>query len=943
MKRTSLRSFGLLAFAASASAVFAQTGGGAAYDPGCWPPMADRGPSDDYIIYNLPFEDGDNQLFGVTLGINGNNNYGNQCTPNTNADFSFDVRGRVGFSIGSIGSVQSEFDNYLRMNWGMPIMVGGGTGYAMLTERASATGALTRTLFGANAIDTAFVGASDRYAVAFSNAGSFRVRLQVDLIGDAARLQWDITNTTAAPIFGGLWFGQWVVFLDQNGNGEDPTFVNTPENKPFTTPKRLRREGVTGPQDADILPMTPYVNFAASITNAYGLQLVNEPRIVNGQPDSDVTPVSEVAVGSADFLLGFIENNSPTMPDVTLDRDVPVSPGDRGYIQKWETELIPPGGTRRIVGFYRSTWGLANYARPFSVVVDAPNVINVEGENAETFEPNPFTLRVYVDNTRGYSTVDREITLNDVRVQVNLPPGMTDANDPTSSTLVARINTIAPRRMEFVDFRVRVSPETTGILPYSVQVSAPTGANKLLSGTINVATQPRLNLPASKNLVATPWRFNNTSWEAILGLEVDQDFQAFTFDPRQGEYVIQTGPQRGRGTWLLFNEGSTPPPGNIQLGGEPQSPGDNQSGAPAIALSQGWNLISNPYNYPIPLGQIVGVLAQNPGDSLTWGELVAAGAVSSAVAFYDADSPTPEYKFIQGNAALLLPNRGYWVFVQSSNLAELGTALTLEFPPVFTPFSRDTDGGPFVQSDKQWRLQLAARQNEIIDSQNFVGQARTEKDVARWRQYEAPLPPGKTGMNLYVTDVVNGKPSQLSQALVGNTGRKSFNVEVFTKTTGTTTITWPNLSTLPKNVKATITDLATNTSRNLRRTSGYTFEAEERSVRKFRVDLEIGGLARPTIGVVTASRVGRSANAPFNITYTLSSNATTTVRILNGGREIFVPVRARADRAGQNSVTWNLRDNANRSVAPGNYTVEITVESEEGERVRKFYPINVIR
>jgi len=49
------------------------------------------------------------------------------------------------------------------------------------------------------------------------------------------------------------------------------------------------------------------------------------------------------------------------------------------------------------------------------------------------------------------------------------------------------------------------------------------------------------------------------------------------------------------------------------------------------------------------------------------------------------------------------------------------------------------------------------------------------------------------------------------------------------------------------------------------------------------------------------------------------------------------------DKAGENRLVWNLRDNANRSVAPGAYTVEITAESETGERVRKLYPVTVIR
>jgi hypothetical protein len=66
--------------------------------------------------------------------------------------------------------------------------------------------------------------------------------------------------------------------------------------------------------------------------------------------------------------------------------------------------------------------------------------------------------------------------------------------------------------------------------------------------------------------------------------------------------------------------------------------------------------------------------------------------------------------------------------------------------------------------------------------------------------------------------------------------------------------------------------------------------------------------------------------------------------VLSGaGREVFTVSRGRADRAGENSVVWALRDNASRLVAPGAYRVEIIAETATGERVRKVIPINVIR
>jgi flagellar hook assembly protein FlgD len=130
----------------------------------------------------------------------------------------------------------------------------------------------------------------------------------------------------------------------------------------------------------------------------------------------------------------------------------------------------------------------------------------------------------------------------------------------------------------------------------------------------------------------------------------------------------------------------------------------------------------------------------------------------------------------------------------------------------------------------------------------------------------------------------------------------------------------------------------------MRTSSGYTFSATANSTREFKVQMDIGGAVRAVIGNLVVTRSGRDRNSPFTINYTLSSAASTTIRILgNNGKEVFTVTRGRADNAGENSATWNLKDNANRSVAPGTYRVEIVATTSEGDNVRRIVPVNVIR
>jgi len=291
------------------------------------------------------------------------------------------------------------------------------------------------------------------------------------------------------------------------------------------------------------------------------------------------------------------------------------------------------------------------------------------------------------------------------------------------------------------------------------------------------------------------------------------------------------------------------------------------------------------------------------------------------------------------------PNTGYWIFVSD-------LTVTLSFPPVFfegavtggSPALKTRSAQPqFVQSSNQYRLQVAARTSTEIDDQNFVGKADNAKDATMMKIYEPPMGPTQ---NLGVS-IGSDKPgdSRLAQSLLNTTGAMKWSVFVNSNKADQVTLTWPNMSKVPKNVSFRLTDVATGTSRDMRRTSGYTFQAAATSTREFTIQAQAGTASRAIIGnVVVSQGKGLDRSAPFTISYTLSSDATTTVRILGaGGKEIYTATRGRADVVGENTATWALRDNANRAVAPGIYRVEITAETSDGQRVRKIIPVNVIR
>lgn len=900
-------------------------------------------------------------MITTTLGISGTTAISKDCYPPNGASVA--LAGRFGFGSGPTGSIQTDFDDNLMYTAGMPIDPGNTDGYAAAVVNG------TKVRYGSGSFNMFFSGISDRYILTEQQLGTVIMNLRIDVLGDAARYDWTITNNSNATAQIGFWSGHWIAMVDKNGDtkgyveglpGSRPAeriFVSIPGQRPTQLQSRWFRK-----QNAALFPA--YIDFDWSQELPYGLRIETGPSASTTDPKtnvSDATQADELVLGwhgereSGPGILGDLPDSGADFPD-HLFPIVHTEPGlqqadlpyidNPAYILKFDPTAVPAGGTRKIVQYYRDTWGQSDYIPPYTVVVDAPRLFNYDPNGVNGLTPNPATVRVWIDNILGFTSAEQEIPLTNVRITLDLTKtqGITFAGGGKQQTKT--ISTVQPRRTGFVDFTVNADGVATGIQPMTVTVVAPPGPTKTLTAFTDISTTPKIPVVEGSNLITMPWQFSDTSWTSILGLSQPGDFQAFQWDPVQQGYVLSTSAERGKGTWIVIQDPSVIPQGILSLAAEPIRPPDMQTGGVILELSRGWNLIGNPYPYPVPLGELIGVPTGQSTGTLRWSSLVDANFVSASLAYWDTKSSPPGYKFISGIDALLQPNIGYWIFVN-------GTGLTLSFPPVFYEGAITSSSSSLVaqsrlassqwtQSDKQWHLQFSARTNDEIDDQNFVGVAASADAAKKLTILEPPMgPQQKLGVS-----IAPSKPGEtrMAQSLSTTSGKQSWSVLVQTKTAGPVTLTWPNMSTVPKGIRFRVTDVATGTSRDMRRSSGYTFTSEANATREFKVEAEPGAVSRAVIGNVTIGRAGRDRNAAFTISYTLSADATTTVRILGaGGKEVFTATRGRADRVGENTATWTMRDNANRAVAPGTYRVEITAETTDGERVRKIVPINVIR
>jgi hypothetical protein len=873
-----------------------------------------------------------NPLFAVSLGISGTSNWDAGCF---GAAINGNLAGRIGFGVGNQGTVRTALDNRMALTLSFGHDVGsvfGRFGYATVQEDA------TSTRFGANGFSTTFTGASDTYFYARTTNNNTQIDLRVDLVGDAARLDWTFTNVdTANTHTVGMMFGQALGILTSiPQNNQTPTpeyYVTVPGIKPPRTERRWTR--ATDPSG-----FPSEVSFGLSRTDSYGMRVDNSASDATtdaADPTASQTPVDGFVLGSPSGLLGGVAADGlDAMPNGLFQEPISdvIAVRQPAFIQTWLPQSLAVGGSRKIVAFYRNTWSDSQYGKPYSVVVDPPKVVNLDPTNSNAFESNPFPVRVWVDNNRGFSSIDKELPLQDVRVELLLPTGLTAVGGS-----VRTIPRIDARRMVPIDFQVSVDNFTAGDVTYQVRVTPTPGPVKTITGQIKIVSQPRLQLRQNANLVTSPWTFQTPTWETILGLAPDADFRAFNYEPTQRRYVISTGPDRGKGTWVIMNQEQA-----ITLGGSPAAPNDGapqpdgSGGAPLITLKPGWNLVGNPYQTSIQLGQIVGSAASNSNGAFTFSELVQQGIISGSLAYWDQDTAT--YKFIQKATDSMEPQRGYWIYVYSSQ------NVVIRYPAVFTPFARATNEPSWTQSDKQWRLQLAARTNSSADDFNYIGIANSATVAKKTVIEEPPIAPIDGAVSMAVEKDVNGQATRLAQSLSDKAGRQEFKVSVFAKDAGPVSVTWPNLSTIPKNVRVRLVDTATGETRDLRKVSGYRFDAASASTREFKIQVETGTVSRAVIGnvVVTRNSRGTGGDTSIRLTYSLATDATTTVRILKAnGTEVMTVSRGRADKAGQNEVVWNLMDQANRAQPPGTYRAEIVAEGQDGERVRKIVPIVINR
>lgn len=758
-----------------------------------------------------------NPLIGFAVGITGSVTYGGGPGPCFATAVSRDVPGRFGLVTGPSGSRQLADDNNMPLTFGMPEAPAGCWSQLAVVIDGTVTPITSAGGF--------FAGNGGRYTYYEFTQDSIRVKIQLDARGDAVRAQYDLSNSDTNPHTVSMWYTAVPSFITGSGervNGGEGSggrcFISIPGRPEPQTEQRIVRT-----LDPGRFPT--HVDFTLDQARPAGLrvELGKTPNNVDSSGvNSDATDIEEIVIGGFSTVNGwFPPGDSPFADGIIADRPF----GQASFITKMPNRTLATNGSTRFVQYLRLPWARTSLPGGYAATVDAPLVIN---SNGGALNPNPFRIRVWVDNVAlGNPSVPQTgVPMNNTAVTISFPK-INDNTTPSGLALSAdvpqkTINNIAWKSMGFTEFNVSSDGSQGGDLPYRIVVDSPTYGKKTIDGTIKVSVTPRLTLQKSPkaNLVAVPWVFADSAWFKVLNLP-NSVFQAFDWDSTQAGYVNSTSPERGKGHWIVYTGASNP---LVQtLASSPTQPNDLFTGAPQIQLRPGWNLIGNPYNYSFPLRQVQGVSQGGSGTSQDWLGLVAEGAVANFLAYWD--SVNSRYVYVSAEASVQ-PNLGYWIFVTSAQ------NVTLQFPPVNSLGVASVQPG----NDVNWKLQIVGRTQTEIDDQNFIANVSTPNATTRNQIMEPPAAP-VTSLQVYFTGQTLRGILPLAQTIGIGNGTQEFPLVARTLKASTVTLTWPGMDSVPSNYRVMLVDNATGRQYNMRQQQNFIFAAGANSTHYFTVRL----------------------------------------------------------------------------------------------------------
>ncbi len=272
--------------------------------------------------------------------------------------------------------------------------------------------------------------------------------------------------------------------------------------------------------------------------------------------------------------------------------------------------------------------------------------------------------------------------------------------------------------------------------------------------------------------------------------------------------------------------------------------------------------------------------------------------------------------------------RGAFFFLRRRNLA-------LEFPPELqvTHASRAqrTQREPVKPSVDNWTIGLQAQAGNIKTGDSVIGVSeKIENDL------QVKKSPPVTSQQFVDLSLLNEKNELAWDVRAARTPKMTWDVLVTTNQTGTVSLTYTNLSRLPKNLRAYVVDPDSGKRQFMRTTTRYAFTVNGSGITQKRLRIEVTSEAdgKLLVNGLQATVGGSGAGQVVRLSFVLNREAMVRGRVLSPTGKIIRAMTPVPAQRGLNVVSWDGKTQRGGVAGRGVYVMELVAEDGEGEQVR---------
>ncbi len=393
------------------------------------------------------------------------------------------------------------------------------------------------------------------------------------------------------------------------------------------------------------------------------------------------------------------------------------------------------------------------------------------------------------------------------------------------------------------------------------------------------------------------------------------------YRPGLNQYIIYNGDplddflklELGRGFWIKFDSETTFVPDGATA----------PAGSFTADVAVGWNQLANPFFGPIDFD--ASSVTYN-GNTMDMASADTLGIMAGYAWAYNRD--TDDYRVLHpllGAGTTVATWQGMWV------LGEKPCTLTMNRATGAASANRSE----VAAAADEWPLQIIARGAGSVDASNYCGVSSAPSGI------QSPPRAGE-GVELYFPGA-GGSSGSARCATAFNrvaAGEMSWRLNVaWTRAQDSITLSWPDLSRVPRDYSLTLEDLDTGKKLSMRHQTGYTMQARSDSgVRHLAINASktVSGAVRIT------SMSAQPTAGGAQVAFTLSKDAACDVEVMNiAGRPIRAVESANIRSAGTNVAAWDGRNYSGSKAPPGQYLVRITAQSEDGTKTSALRSVRI--